>query len=110
MHIVDRCARAQLEREHVPGPPEIADHFEVDMAASDRLMIAALRADVVQVKTDCVRRQSLQMGAMLKQPHALLDVGVTGVVPVANGSTSRKSGEKLNIIVIDRELLELFAV
>ena len=54
--VLDRDARAQLDHQQVLGPPETADHREINLPGADALVVAALRVHVVEVKADQPRR------------------------------------------------------
>src|SRR5688572_29792333 len=92
------------------GSPEATDHFEINMARADWLMIVSLRAHVVQVKANRVTRQLLEVRSMLEQPHSFLEIRVPSVVPVTNRCIRAEARNELGVIRIKRQLIEFLPV
>ena len=90
--------------------PKLADHFKIDMARPDWLMIFAVGSHVMQMKTQQPRRVSFEMDAMVYHTHAMLDIGMSRVVPVTTGVRLCDTIEQHLKIIINRQLIEFLTI
>lgn len=73
-------------------------------------MISALIVDVVEVKADEPGGTGREVGLVIEKTAKVLDAGVAGVVPVADGSFFRKMGKKIVEAVVERQFKDALAV
>jgi hypothetical protein len=92
------------------GAREAAHHFEINLAVTDGLMVAALGAHFVQMKAQHTWCHFFEHATFIEQAHGLLDVSVTGVVPIAGRGIRRETVNEFLVVGVVRESVESLPV
>ena len=101
--------RAEFEDFQMVGFDEGFKRFEIHGAGAWRAMVTARELDVVDVEANEVGAHGLEVHDMVKEPKIFLNLGVPGVVPVAE-VWARQLAEKKSVITLDGKLFKSLAI
>ena len=100
----------RLEDKGVMTPHVTGNHVEIDRSGAGGTVVAALVIDVVQVKANEAGRTGGEVAFVIEKPFDLLDAGMAGVVPIAEGRLVGKVCEEVVETVVERQFEDPLAV